>query len=47
MFWVDISKSLLIQSTVRHWSRLPMELVTAPDLMEFRKHLDSVLRHML
>ncbi|KAJ7412827.1 hypothetical protein WISP_94593 [Willisornis vidua] len=30
-----------------HWNRLRREVVTAPSLTEFKKHLDNTLRHMV
>ncbi|KAJ7396511.1 hypothetical protein BTVI_144087 [Pitangus sulphuratus] len=46
-FRLDIRKRFLPQRVVGHWNRLPREVVTAPNLAEFKKHLDNTLGHMV
>ena len=46
-FRLDVRKRFFTQSVVEHWNRLPWEVVTAPSLTTFKKHLDNALRHMV
>uniref|UniRef100_A0A8B9BRL7 Reverse transcriptase domain-containing protein n=1 Tax=Anser brachyrhynchus TaxID=132585 RepID=A0A8B9BRL7_9AVES len=46
-FSLDIRKRFFTKRVVAHWNRLPSEVVTAPSLSEFKKHLDCALSHMV
>ncbi|GAB0181488.1 hypothetical protein GRJ2_000614100 [Grus japonensis] len=46
-FRLDIRKRFFTERVIGHLSRLPREVVTAPSLTEFKKHLDNALSHML
>jgi len=46
-FRLDIKIRFFTERVVRHWNRPHSENVTAPSLLEFKKHLDSTLRHMI
>jgi len=43
----EIRKRLSTKRVVRHWNSLPRETVTTPSLPEFKKHLDSAVRHRI
>lgn len=46
-FKLDILKRFFTQRVSGHWNRLLREVVIAPSLIEFKKHLDNALRHMV
>ena len=46
-FRLDMKKRFFTERVASHWNRLPREVVTAPSLSEFKKHLDDAFSHMV
>ena len=44
---LGVRERFCTQRVVGHWDRLPKELVMALSLLEFKKHLDNALRHVV
>jgi len=46
-FGLDIRKNFFTERVVKHWNRLPREVVDAPSLSVFKRRLNTTLNNML
>ncbi|KFQ85855.1 hypothetical protein N337_07117, partial [Phoenicopterus ruber ruber] len=46
-FRLDIRKKIFMMRVVKHWNRLPREVVDAPSLEVFKARLDMALSNLI
>ncbi|KFQ14752.1 hypothetical protein N330_01156, partial [Leptosomus discolor] len=46
-FRLDMKKKFFTVRVMRHWNRLPREIVDAPSLEMFKARLDGALRNLV
>ncbi|KFZ52721.1 hypothetical protein N338_12932, partial [Podiceps cristatus] len=46
-FLLDIRKKFFTMKVVRHWDRLPREVVDAPSLETFKARLDKAMGNLI
>ena len=46
-FRLYIRKNIFTERVIRHWNRLPREVVVSPSLEVFKKHVDKTFRDIV
>jgi len=44
---LDIREKFFTKRVGKHWNKCPREVVMAPSLLVFKKHLDNALRYVI
>ena len=44
---MDIRKNFFTERAIKHWNRLPREVVESPSLEVFKRHVDVAFRDLV